>query len=163
MREKQFQPSRWDRKTQVAVLADLPSKRVAFASRDGVAKIVFDYRAFIAAYEKQSDWVYEHAKHHCPYRDLIEALKERIGYADEVDIGTLAQEVGVPLDFCFNRVLYPVVKSGKFCLYDMENDCYVDSYVVRSYGFQLAPLAGRGGEEYMLPSGKVFLEDGWIS
>lgn len=163
MKERQFKPSSWDKKTQVAVCAHLPLKRVAFTSLGGVAKIVFDYETFIAAYEKESDWVYEHAGQHYHYRDLIEALKERIISTDEIDIGALANEVGVPLDFCFNRVLYPAVKDGKFCLFDVENDCYVDSYVVRSYGLQVAPLAGKGGEEYMLPSGKVFLEGGWIS
>lgn len=162
-----FIPTNMDRRTQVAVSADVPPKRVVFLAGDGVAVIVFDYETFMAAYREQADWVYKHAhpkyRHEYNYEDLIRAMREKAICSNDVDIGWLARQSGVPLDFCFNCVLYSAVDKGEICLYDMLNKCYVDSYILRVHGQQSGPLAGAGHLEYMLPSGKIFLKGGWVS
>jgi len=152
----------WDKQKRVKISLDLPQKRVLYTTENQVAKIVFNYEDFIKAYEKEIEWG-PYQQGDIKYQALIEKIKKEITKSDEVDINALAKELNVPLDFHFNRVLYPFVKKGKIFLYDVENKSYVDFFIIRDYGVYAAPLMAHGSFEFKLPNGKIFLEESWIS
>ena len=165
--EEDLNARRWDEKTQVLVSADVPLKRITFLVGEPTARIVFDYDCFMTAYRKEADWIYEHAlpeqRDGFHYRDLIKAIQVEGISSDEIDIYTVAAETNGPLDFCFNRALFPALDKGQVCLYDVENRCYVDFYILRKYGYTFGRLEGKAHLEYLLPSGKVFIKLDFVS
>ncbi len=139
-------------------------KRIVYLTPDNVVRIVFDYNAFITSYQNEIEKITVPFNKADPkYKVFLDRIQELSDKTKEIDINLVAKEVGVPLDFYFNRVLYPFVDQGIVSVYDIRNKNYVPVYNCRDYGFQAGPLAGWGGKDYQLADGLVFLRNTWKS
>jgi hypothetical protein len=159
MTQKPFKSKQWDDQKMVTLSTTPPDSRLVYVAANGSAKLVFHLTAFIIAYRKEISDLHSNER----YLRLVEALQQHVKIKDEIEIYALADERDVPLDFVFNRVVMPKIEKRQFCLFDVASGRYVSSYALRSYGLVAGPLAGRGGEEHMLPNGKSFWVSEWIS
>lgn len=179
----------WNDKTKIDLkLTEKPQKSISstigcFADEPGCnedtflleketdAKVIVyvDQEAFVAEFKKYI----EESKHESAIKIkeiAVEKVKSIISTSSEIDLVGLDEYM---TNFGYNNDGYlhsyventfnKMLDEGKVAIYDLKNEEFVTNYTYVDYGFICGPLCGQGATDYILPNGKVFKSDSWIS